>query len=153
MIYCFDTSGLIQTWNDLYPRDTFPSLWDNIDALVDKQRIVSPDEVLRELSRQDDDLHAWAKARPGMFIKTDGSFLKKGVEIINRYPRMLDQKPGKNGADPWVVALALDRGATVVTEEKPNGNMVSPKIPTVCRAEGVRHMNVLEFIQSQQWKW
>lgn len=67
--------------------------------------------------------------------------------------RMLDQKPGKNGADPWVVALALDRDATVVTEERPSGGLKSPKIPDVCRAEKVACMDVLEFIKNEKWKW
>lgn len=119
MIYVFDTSALIEPWNDLYPPDTFPDLWERIDGLIKAKRIISPDEALRELARKDDGVHAWAKARPQMFVKLDGTFLVRSKEITNRYPRMLDQKPGKNGADPFVVALALDRRAMVVTEEAP----------------------------------
>jgi len=66
---------------------------------------------------------------------------------------MLDQKPGKNGADPFVVALALDRHATVVTQEVPRGNLNSPGIPDVCQREEVKWINVLTFIKVEKWKW
>lgn len=107
MIYCFDTSGWIQGWNDLYPIDTFPSLWGSIDKLIASGEIISPDEVMHELKRKDDGVYRWAKARSDIFVKLDGAFMAKSVEITNRYKRMLDQKPGKNGADPLVIALAI----------------------------------------------
>ena len=150
MTYCFDSSGWIQAWNDL-PQGTFPGLWDRIHGLVEESRIISPDEVLREVARKDDAVHAWVKARSKLFVRLDGSFLARGKEITNKYPRMLDQKPGKNGADPFVVALALDRGAIVVTEEAARNNLTSPGIPDVCKAEKVHCLSVLEFIQRERW--
>lgn len=153
MIYCFDTSGWIQGWNDLYPQDTFPSLWDNIDKFIQAGKVVSPDEVMHELKRKDDGVFRWAKARPDLFIKLEGTFMAKSVEITNRYKRMLDQRPGKNGADPLVIALALDRKATVVTMERASGGLNSPKIPDVCRAEKVECVDLLAFIKAQRWKW
>jgi hypothetical protein len=153
VIYVFDTSAFIETWNHLYPVDTFPGLWDRIDALIQAGRIVAPDEVQRELARQDDGIHAWAKKRHQMFVKLDGTFLLRAKEVTNKHPRMLDQKPGKNGADPFVVALALDRRGTVVTEEYARGTLRSPGIPDVCGAEKVPCLNVLSFIQAEKWKW
>jgi uncharacterized protein DUF4411 len=153
VIYCFDTSAFIQGWNDLYPPDTFPDLWERIVALIEEQRIVAPDEVFRELGRKDDQLKAWAKVHRQVFVEWNGAFLVRSKEITNRYRRMLDQKPGKNGADPLVVALAIDRGAAVVTEELGTGNMNSPGIPDVCRAERVQCINVLSFIKNEGWRW
>ncbi len=153
MIYCFDTSAFIQGWNDLYPPDTFPALWTRISGLIEDARIIAPDEVLRELGRKDDELKSWVKENQQAFVEWKGSFLGRSKEITNRYPRMLDQKPGKNGADPFVVALALDRRATVVTEELGTGNLNSPGIPDVCRAEKVPCINVLSFIKNEKWKW
>lgn len=151
MICCFDTSSLIETWHRLYPPDIFPDLWEKLDELVLLGTVISPEEVLRELHRQDDDVLKWAKGRSAMFEKLEGSFLKKGIEITNRYKPLLDQKPGKNGADPWVIALAIDRRATVVTQEQPTGKMKSPRIPDVCRAEGVPCIDILAFIKTQKW--
>jgi hypothetical protein len=137
VIYCFDTSGWIQAWNDLYPQDTFPSLWEKMDALIREGRIIAPEEVLVELKRKDDGVHLWAKERAEMFVKLDGSFLERGIEITNRYKRMLDQKPGKHGADPSVVALALDRRATVVTPRSaPTGTSTHREPGRVPRREG-----------------
>ena len=42
-------------------------------------------------------------------------------------------------------------GATVVTEETPSRNLTKPKIPDVCQAMGVPHVNLVGFIQEQGW--
>jgi hypothetical protein len=152
-VYCFDTSGWIQTWNDLYPREVFPSLWENIEGLITADRIICPDEVFRELGRKDDGIAKWAKAQGKMFRPLEGDLLSKGIDITNRYPRLLDQKPGKNGADPWVIALAAVRGAVLVTQERPTGGLRSPKIPDVCKAEALDCVDVLEFIKRERWRW
>lgn len=153
MIYVFDTSAFIEGWNDLYPPDTFPDLWVRVEGLIEQGKIIAPDEVSRELGRKDDALKAWGKANRKAFVAWEGSFLVRSKVITNRYRRMLDQKPGKNGADPLVVALALDRSATVVTEERGSGNLTSPGIPDVCKAEKVPCINLLTFIKNQKWKW
>lgn len=33
-VYCVDTSALIAAWDERYPQDHFPGLWDEIAALV-----------------------------------------------------------------------------------------------------------------------
>lgn len=153
MIYCFDTSSLIETWHRLYPPEIFPDLWDKLDELINKGVVISPDEVLRELQRQDDGVLKWCKLRPEMFAKLEGTLLTTGIEITNRYKRMLDEKPGKNGADPWVVALAIAREGVVVTQEQPANKGKSPRIPDVCRAERVPCVDILRFIKDQGWKF
>jgi len=57
---------------------------------------------------------------------------------------------GRNGADPFVIALAVARDGVVVTEEY-KGSLASPKIPVVCEALGVRCITTVEFVQDQGW--
>jgi hypothetical protein len=64
---------------------------------------------------------------------------------------MLGRGKGRNGADPFVVALARLNGCTVVTEETMANNLTSPHIPDVCQALGVPWMNLVGFIQAQRW--
>jgi hypothetical protein len=107
--------------------------------------------VLKELEKRDDELLRGAKKHKQMFMPLEGEFLEKGVEIINRHPRLLEQKPGRNGADPWVVALAVVHNAVVVTQERISTKAHAAKIPNVCAAEKVECITVLELIRRQGW--
>jgi hypothetical protein len=64
---------------------------------------------------------------------------------------LVDLKKGRGQADPFVVALARVRGATVVTEE--HAKPTAPKIPDACRRFGIRCINLLEFIREMRWKF
>jgi hypothetical protein len=60
MSYVFDNSPLSVLFKNFY-RNTFRSLWDNFDALVDDGRIVSTREALREIEDgAPENLLAWA---------------------------------------------------------------------------------------------
>lgn len=60
---------------------------------------------------------------------------------------------GRNGADPFVIGLAISRSGTVVTEEKLKGNLDKPRIPDVCDALGVPWLNLMNFVAEQGWHW
>ena len=60
------------------------------------------------------------------------------------------QQGGKrSGGDPFVIALAMVKSGTVVTEEKPTGNIAKPRIPDVCDALGVHCLTPKEYIEAQ----
>ena len=62
------------------------------------------------------------------------------------------QQDGKrSGGDPFVIALAMVKSGTVVTEEKPTGNIAKPRIPDVCDALGVHCLTLMEYIEAQGW--
>jgi hypothetical protein len=61
MIYCIDTSALIDL-DRLYSKDVFPSLWEkHLVEIVEEGRLISPYEVREELERKDDELWNWIK--------------------------------------------------------------------------------------------
>lgn len=155
MIYCVDTSAFIAAWIESYPQDVTPRLWaECMPGLVEEGRLITPKEVLIELERKagkDDGLYEWVKGLGDAVIDFDDDFLLEGKRIINAHPRLLEQKPGRNGADPWVVALAKMKGAAVVTKEGISQNPSKPKIPNVCHAEGIKSMGVLEMIRAEKW--
>lgn len=64
-----DTSAYLNGWHDHYPRATFPSVWSLIEAALGDGRAISPREVYNELTRQDDDVAAWAKERVDRFVE------------------------------------------------------------------------------------
>lgn len=109
----FDTSAYMNGRRDHYPPGTFPSVWSLIaDAMADG-RIVPPREVLRELTKKDDDLAAWAKGLSGLFQDPGEDVQRTAGEIYGMFPGA----GRRDGADPFVVAEAKVRGFTVVTYE------------------------------------
>ncbi len=61
-------------------------------------------------------------------------------------------RKGRSGADPFVIALAEQHDAIVVTQETPAGlNARSPKIPDVCNERDVAWINLLGLIQREKW--
>ena len=152
--YCIDTSSLVHAYQRSYPPDVLPRLWDEkLDSLIDTGRLISPVDVLEELKKKHDWLHGWAKSRPNMFVEIDQYEPQLG-EIMASYPRLVDTKRGKSGADPMVIALALSQipGCTVITEEA-FGSDKSPRIPNVCQALRLPCINVLQLLRDQKWSF
>ena len=152
--YSIDTSALIHGWVRAYPPDVLPALWDRLDELIARGRLLASKEVLLELEKKADDLYAWCKERDAMFVEIDDAIQVHMATVMGKYPKLVDTAKGKSGADPFVIALAMvhDPVLTVVTEEK-GGTASSPRIPYVCQQEGVRPISLLELIREQQWKF
>lgn len=151
VVYCLDTSSLIFAANEAYPFDLFASFWSRLDDLVTEGRAVSPKEVLKEISRQDDDLYAWCKNRNGLFVPNSTELQTELTAVNAQFPSLVDLKKGRGLADPWVVALGKLTRATVVTEE--NFKPTWPRIPDACQALGIQRVRLIELIRREGWTW
>lgn len=151
VIYCVDTSFLVDAHNRRLPPKLFPTFWERIDELVDDARIVSPRIVLTELQEIDDQLYSWAKERRRIF-KEPAYYINAEVTVIaNRFPRLYLRGTNKNQADPFVVAMAKYHGYTVVAEER-GGSEDDPKIPYMCREFGVAYRNLFGLMEDEKWR-
>lgn len=150
--YSLDTSALLNTWRKFYPPDVFPSLWQRVEELADSGTLVASEEVLVELERKDDEVYAWAKERAQMFVPIDAQVQQVVRRVLRDYPRLLDTRRSRSGADPFVIALADILGCAVVTYETRSNNASRPRIPDVCDAMGVRCVSFLDFIREQGWR-
>jgi Domain of unknown function (DUF4411) len=152
--YVIDTSALIDWWVRFYPPESFPTLLTHMEALIAAGDLRSSRAVLDELERQDDDLAKWAKAQQGFFIE-DGDEVQDQVGyLVNKYFNEDKPEKGINGADPFVIGLAVTAAnppLTVISGENP-GSKENPKIPWVCKEEGVPHNNFLGLIKAEGWK-
>ena len=149
--YSFDTSALINGRRDLLPPETFPSVWERVEAMIAAGTIRCVDEVERELAKRDGDaVHTWAKGQEGLFVDLDTDVQGATSQVLAAHPKLLGTGKGRNGADPFVIALALARDGVVVTEEH-RGSITNPKIPVVCEAVGVRSLTLVQFITEQGW--
>lgn len=149
--YSFDTSAILNGRRDLFRPTVFQGLWANIEGMIVDGRIRSVDIVREELSRRDDDASDWARSKPDLFCELDEEVQMATRDILRSHPRLVGAGNGRNGADPFVIALAMVTTGTVVTEEHFSGNLQRPKIPDVCQAIGVPCMNLMGFIEGQGW--
>lgn len=152
-VYCLDTSAVIRMWNEAYPVAHFPTLWSHLADLVEAGRIISPIEVREELKRMDDGLSKWLTSQKAMFVPIDEAVQVRQKAILAKHRRLVDTRKEHFAADPWVIALSLERGAVLVTEERPTGSPNKPNIPDVCRDPDFNCpcINVLDVIRREKW--
>ena len=68
-------------------------------------------------------------------------------DLLREFPRLVDTLRNRSKADPFVIATAIDRNATVVTGEPVTGNMNKPRIPDVCIVRGIPCITFLQMIR------
>jgi hypothetical protein len=151
--YSIDTSALVDWWVRFYPPKSFPSLVDHVGALIAAGDLRASREVLDELLRQDDDLAQWAKDQEDLFLEDSEAVQDAVTVLMDKYYKPDKPDKGINGADPFVISLAMTTGpaVTVISGEKP-GSEENPKIPYVCGIEEVPHITFLGLIQAEGWK-
>ncbi|MGB8479146.1 MAG: DUF4411 family protein [Acidobacteriaceae bacterium] len=149
--YCIDTSSLIAAWQERYPIENFPSFWVKIEGLIDAKRLRAPIDVLHETAKRSDELHAWLKKRPAMFLELDEAIQIEAAKLLAQFPRLVGEKKLRTSADPFVIALARVQGLQVVTDEKPTGTLSRPNIPDVCTELDMIAVGLLQLIRIEKW--
>lgn len=135
--YCLDANVLIQALQKYYSPKICPDYWDVLNQLGKEERVFVPAEIKDEITKTEDDLSEWLKASSIPVRKTDGNVTGCWSRILgthNDHQYLVAEAKGRSLGDPWVVAHALDSGATVVTKEEFNRNYKTTKIkiPNVC---------------------
>lgn len=151
-MYSIDTSALVDCWWRLYSPDVFPTVWTRLEELAQRAVLVATEEVRTELARRLDDLHRWATGQAALFVPIDAGIQAGVTGIVTQFPRLVGPAPTQSHADPFVIALAQQRGFTVVTSEQRSNNPHKPMIPDVCVALNIPCMNLLGMFRQQGWK-
>jgi hypothetical protein len=120
--------------------------------LVTDGRLFASEEVWEEVKRKDERAKIWMEPRrAGLCIPTDAAITVKVAEILEAFPRLVMSGGRRNRADPFVVAVAELKGATVVTGEGNDGNESRPKIPYVCRERNIPCIRFTDLIGAEDW--
>jgi hypothetical protein len=149
--YSIDTSALLDGWIRYYPRDVVPGLWDNLEVLIQQGELKATEEVLHELKKKDDDVHAWAKKQKSLIVPIDEKIQQAVTYILQNHKKLIDTRKNRSGADPFVIALARVNECAVVSGERATHSPERPNIPDVCTATGIRCIDILQLCREKKW--
>lgn len=121
--------------------------------LISEGELRATDRVKAELERKDDEVLEWSDGQEGFFVPLDDAIQVAASKVIESHPRLLDSRPGRSGADPFVIALAELHGCTVVTDEVATKSATRPNIPDICLDRDVRCISLLGLFSECQWKY
>ncbi|CAN5237908.1 DUF4411 family protein [soil metagenome] len=148
MKYSLDSDAAINAWRD-YPIENFPKIWDWIEQMGKNGVAGMSEVVFQELEKGGDECFDWFKQRKEHFVYPNDEEVQRELErLVNSYNNF-GIITGKNEGDPFVVALAIVKDCTVVTNESMSNNMNGPKVPDVCRAEGIQWIKFVDVIRRE----
>jgi hypothetical protein len=152
-LYSVDTSALIDGLERMYFESSFPGIWEYVADLIAEGRFFISHEVWEEAKKRDAVVKGWcAKDTTGkLIVPTTSAVTNEVKRILGANERMVMNMKGRNRADPFVIAVARLKGATVVTGEGSDGNESRPKIPYVCARMGIPCIRFADLIKGEGW--
>lgn len=151
--YSADTSALIDWLERYYPPESFPAIVGKIDELIEAGRLFISEEVWEEVQAKDEAAKLWCEPRKDrLVVPTDSAVAIEVRSILLTHKRLVMGLKGRNRADPFVIAVAKQRNAIVLTGEQ-GGTDNRPKIPYVCEQMGIECVGFLELIRREGWRF
>ncbi len=156
--YILDTSCITQAFRTYYSFDIAPSFWKFLNNQFEKGIITTNDKVFEELKRGKDELYEWAKAN----VKEKMLMTNNDSEILKHYAHLMqwsDNQTGYNrsarnlfaefeNADAWVISCAMKDSLIVVSQEvSASTSKTVIKIPDVCAAFSIKHIDIFKFLK------
>jgi alpha-D-ribose 1-methylphosphonate 5-triphosphate diphosphatase PhnM len=85
-VYCIDTSALVDM-RIVYPLRNFTSVWEKFGKLVEEGKLISPNEVSREIEKRDDDLRKWTRQHKPKILDVCAEYGIKCIRAENLIER------------------------------------------------------------------
>lgn len=159
--YLIDSNILIVS-NRNYRQDFFPVVWNFFKNNTD---IYVLDRVYNEVIKVDDDLCNWAKNNYKNKVLSIDEYVPEYTKVVGYVSSSRNWTQAgyelwttdADKADPWLIACALKKHLTIITDEKntgPNGHPTNnePKIPFVAEHFGVPTINFWELLNNKHFK-
>lgn len=155
-VYCFDTSAFTTLNRTSENIIELPGmLWKKLEAMMKSGEIISHRLVFDEISsnsKNPDFIAKWIADKKDCFLSRTDAQIVEIPKIIKKFPTLIDYKYEREQADPWLIALAIEKSRennlfevfelVVVSQESSKS---SQKIPAVCKAFDIRHLSLREF--------
>lgn len=165
--YLLDANVFITPHRFYYPFDFAPGFWDQLAEKLMFDNVTVLDVVVSEVSKMEDELSSWI----GDLEDFESLSIKSPVYITN-YGKVLNYikdcglyrvealRSWARGdiADPWLIAVAMNTGAVIITEEtsagpiSPKNKSRNAKLPDVAAHFGVKCENLFYFMRQMKFK-
>lgn len=155
-IYCFDTSAFVTLSRTSENVIEIPeALWKRLEKMMKVGELVSHRIVFDEISsgaKNPDFITKWIADKRDYFLNRTDAQIVDVQKIVQKFPDLIDPNQEREQADPWLIALAIEKSkndnlfevcvCVVVSQENRNS---SKKIPAVCKAFKVGHLSLRQF--------
>lgn len=155
-IYCFDTSAFLTLSRINENVIEMPAaLWSQLEKMMGDGQLISHRLVFDEISsdtEHPDFITKWIADKINYFLEITPAQVRMVPDIVKNFPGLIDYQREREQADPWLIALAVEKGkenmlfqkniSIVVSQESRKS---SKKIPTVCKSFGIQHRSLREF--------
>jgi hypothetical protein len=121
--FWIDTSTFIALDREYYHHDIAPGSWSFVDQLAEQGTLWSCRSVHDEIAVGSDWLTSWATQRSATLfphLEADLSVQAQFKRVISHVYDAYDHAFASafvDGADPWLVAIAITHGGAIMTEE------------------------------------
>lgn len=147
--YIIDACSMIaQNANSAFPRALHPVQWSYIDEMVRVQKIVTCEQIRREICDTGDDVSKWVVSSGLYVIEEDYEVQRKVALIVNEHRELLDFTHNKSSGDAFLIATAMVYGLDIITEESP---LSIKKIPFIAKQYGITSYRLKDFCALQGW--
>lgn len=145
--YIIDTSSILsQKSGELYRRNVYRTLWENIELLMRSKEIVVCSEIKDEI--EDKEILLWLRKNKCEILEPDYEIQRLVTKIVNEFPQLLDFAKVKSSGDAFIIATAIKYRIAVITEESKN---TYKKIPKVCKEYNIPCYNLTELSDKEGW--
>jgi hypothetical protein len=131
--------------------DIFVTLWQNLADGISNGEVIIPDVVYKEVGNGTGELVAWLKQFDELKFDCfgDEAVLLSAKEVINKHPNLINIRNPLDQADPYVIALAQVKAATIICDESAKPD----KIPAVCKSRNIECLRSHEFLRAKGWSF
>lgn len=157
-LYCFDTSAFVMLSRTSENIIQLPKeVWEHLENMMGSGLIISHEIVFNEINsgtKNPDFITKWIANKKTSFLKKTNAQVIEVSKIVKQFPGLIDPKQEHEQADPWIIALAIEKCSETSLFEKYECAVVSlesskssTKIPAVCKSFGIKHLSLKEFFE------
>ena len=165
--YLLDSNIFITPHRLYYPFDFAQGFWDQLEKKLKLDNVSVLDVVVSEVSKYEDDLSTWIgnledfealSVKSAVFVANYGKVLTYVQDCGLYREEALRNWARGDIADPWLIAVAMETGAIIITEESSAGGLSvknkskNAKLPDVANHFGVRCENLFYFMRQMKFK-